>query len=140
MDTVTTGKYYVSVTGLATKSLLTTPKFFRYTAPAYTAAQGATGNIACSKLSYETLYMTITVWEDKQAMRKYFRGEAHVAAMKQLKAVSSYGKIHGYFTDEMPSDSDAIEAWKKGGRRVHGNPNPMYGDVAEPEPSSPSSS
>lgn len=127
-----TGKYYVSVTGLATKSILTTPKFFYYTAPAYTAAEQAQGNISSSRLSYEGIYMTITLWENKEVMRNYFRGEAHVAAMKQLKAVSSYAKIHGYFADEIPSNSDAIEAWKTGGRRVHGEPKPIYGDVAEP--------
>jgi len=127
-----TGKYYVSVTGLATKSFLTTPKFFYYSGSAYKAAEQAQGNISSSKLSYEGIYMTITVWENKEVMRNYFRGEAHVAAMKQLKEVSCYAKIHGYFTDEIPSNSDAIEAWKMGGRRVHGEPNPIYGDVAEP--------
>ena len=73
--------------------------------------------------------MTITVWEDREAMRKYFRGGAHAAAMKQLKTVASYSKIHGYFTDEMPTEEGAIREFLKGGRVVHGDPNPKYGDV-----------
>ncbi len=48
--------------------------------------------------------------------------------MKKLKDVSRYGKIHGYYADEIPTFSEAIEFWKKDGRKVHGDANLEYGD------------
>lgn len=50
---------------------------------------------------------------------------------KTMKDVSSYAKIHGYFTDEMPTADDAIHEWREGGRRVYGEARPKYGDCAE---------
>ena len=123
------GKYYVSVTGLVTKSFLSTLKFYYYTTPAFRAAESSEGIISASGTSYKSVYMTVMLWESKEDMRKYFRGEAHIAAMKQLKDVSRYGKIHGYFTDKLPSNTEAIEMWKKEGRIIHGELSNLYGDI-----------
>lgn len=122
------GKYYVSVTSLLIKNILTAPKFFYYTAPAMKAAQVAPGNLYCTGTGYKGLQMTITVWESKEKMREYYKGGAHVAAMKSLKSVSSYGKVHGYFTDEMPTNASAIEEFLRNGRVVHGEPQEKFGD------------
>lgn len=64
-------------------------------------------------------------------MRDFFRGPAHLNAMKTMKDVSSYAKVHGYFTDEMPSADDAIHEWREEGRRVYGEARSKYGDCAE---------
>uniref|UniRef100_A0A7S0C1U5 DUF3291 domain-containing protein n=1 Tax=Proboscia inermis TaxID=420281 RepID=A0A7S0C1U5_9STRA len=124
----TSGTYYVSVTSLLLKSFLMAPKFMYYTSPAFREAAVAPGNLLCTTAGYNGLQMTITVWESKDKMREYYMGGAHAAAMKQLKSISSYAKIHGYFTDEMPTDASAIEEWKVRGRVVHGDPNPLFGD------------
>lgn len=125
------GKYYISVTGLVTKNILATPKFIWYSGPAFQAASIAEGVVHNSGLSYKDVHMTLSVWESKKAMLKYMRGSEHLAAMKVLKDVSSYGKIHGYFGDTIPSSEEAIELWKKDGRRVHGEPNADYGDEVQ---------
>lgn len=122
------GRYYVSVTTLVLKSWLYAPKFFYYTSKAFKSAEQASGNISSIGTSYKGAHMTITVWENKEAMLKFFRGEAHAAAMKITKDISSYSKMCGYFTDEMPSHEDAIKVWKRDGRRVHGDADPLYGD------------
>ena len=76
--------------------------------------------------------------ESKEVMREFFRGEAHATAMKSMKDVSRYAKVHGYFTDTVPvSVEDAILEWRTNGRRVYGEPMEAYGDCVEepcPEP------
>mmetsp|Transcript_1943 Transcript_1943/g.1834 ORF Transcript_1943/g.1834 Transcript_1943/m.1834 type:complete len:142 (+) Transcript_1943:131-556(+) len=122
------GKYYVSVTSLLIKNILAAPKFVYYTMPAMREAQKAPGILYCTGTGYKGLQMTITVWESKEKMRDYYKGGAHLAAMKSLKDVSSYAKIHGYFTDEMPTDSSALDEWKENGRVVYGEPQEKFGD------------
>eukprot|EP00571_Detonula_confervacea_P016494 CAMPEP_0172307498 /NCGR_PEP_ID=MMETSP1058-20130122/8338_1 /TAXON_ID=83371 /ORGANISM="Detonula confervacea, Strain CCMP 353" /LENGTH=134 /DNA_ID=CAMNT_0013019677 /DNA_START=15 /DNA_END=419 /DNA_ORIENTATION=+ len=124
------GKYYVSVTGLLTKSWLSMPKFAYLSNVAYHDALKAEGNVASSTFLKDGVSHTITVWESKEAMREFFRGEAHANAMKSMKDVSIYVKVHGYFTDQQPTRAEAIDEWKKEGRRVYGEPNEKCGDLA----------
>eukprot|EP00579_Thalassiosira_antarctica_P003167 CAMPEP_0201904362 /NCGR_PEP_ID=MMETSP0902-20130614/55958_1 /ASSEMBLY_ACC=CAM_ASM_000551 /TAXON_ID=420261 /ORGANISM="Thalassiosira antarctica, Strain CCMP982" /LENGTH=143 /DNA_ID=CAMNT_0048438447 /DNA_START=88 /DNA_END=519 /DNA_ORIENTATION=+ len=124
------GTYYVSVTGLLTKSWFSMPKFFYLSNRAYNEALKTKGNISSSMFSTGGIYHTITVWESKDAMRDFFSGEDHINAMKSLKDVSSYVKVHGYFTDELPTATCAINEWKEEGRRVYGEPNEKCGDLA----------
>ncbi|KAL9185204.1 hypothetical protein ACHAXT_002981 [Thalassiosira profunda] len=130
--------YYISVTGLLTKNWLSTPKFLYLSARAHDAALKSEGNIHSSTFRNSGIYMTITVWESKELMREFFRGAAHATAMKSMKDVSRYAKVHGYFADTVPvSVEDAIAEWRTNGRRVYGEPMEAYGDCVEepyPEP------
>mmetsp|Transcript_20185 Transcript_20185/g.32721 ORF Transcript_20185/g.32721 Transcript_20185/m.32721 type:complete len:163 (-) Transcript_20185:179-667(-) len=123
------GQYYVSVTGLLSKSWQSIPKFLYLSSRAYNAAIKAEGNVYSSMFSKDGIHHTITVWESKEAMRYYFSGEEHVTAMKSLTVVSSYVKVHGYFMDEVPSVEEAIREWRKEGRRVYGEPEAKCGDL-----------
>mmetsp|Transcript_6298 Transcript_6298/g.11298 ORF Transcript_6298/g.11298 Transcript_6298/m.11298 type:complete len:98 (-) Transcript_6298:107-400(-) len=71
--------------------------------------------------------------ESKAAMQKFFSGEAHINAMKSMRRVSRYAKVHEYFTDKLPSARNAIDEWKKDGRRDYGEPKAKCGDLA-PKP------
>lgn len=62
-------------------------------------------------------------------MREFMSGEAHMEAMKSLKDVSIYVKVHGYFTDKPPTPTQAIKEWKNEGRRVYGDPRVNCGDM-----------
>jgi len=44
------------------------------------------------------LYMTITVWESRDAMREFYHGPAHFSAMTNTNDVGRYAKVHGYYT------------------------------------------
>jgi len=123
------GKYYVSVTGLLTKNVFVMPKFLYLSSRAYHSVLKAEGNVYSSMFTKDGVQHTITVWESKEAMRDFMVGEAHMNAMKSLKDVSKYAKVHGYFSDVLPTASEAIEEWKKGGRRVYGEPNAKCGDM-----------
>merc|ERR1739840_20601 len=119
---------------MVTKNWLSTPKFLYLSSRAYHAAVKSNGNVYSSTFKKEGIYMTITVWESKDMMREFFRGEAHITAMKSMKDVSSYAKVHGYFADDLPSANDAIHEWREEGRRVHGEPMSAYGDCIEETP------
>lgn len=122
------GKYYVSVTGLQTKSWLSFPRMVYLSSRAYNASVKAEGNVYSSMFAKDGVHHTITAWESREAMRRYFNDEDHVAAMRSMKDVASYVKVHGYFTDELPSAEEAIGRWRKEGRRVYGQPNAKCGD------------
>ena len=131
-----TGKYYVSVTSLVVKNILVLPKFGYYTMLCAKAAKSSEGNISTLTTSYKGLQVTITAWESREKMLVFLRGDAHAAAMKQTKSLGSYAKFHGYYTDELPTEANAIKALLEDGRLVHGDPNPIYGDVVEENNSS----
>lgn len=121
-------KKFVSITGFVTKDWLSTVKFFYYTSRAFNAAQNAEGNISSTKFAAGGVYMTLTVWEDKESMRKYYAGGEHLAAMRQTKSLGQYAKVYSYLTDEVPTREKAFEMWRNKGRIVHGDPDPEYGD------------
>lgn len=121
-------KFYVSITGFVTKDLLSTVKFLYYSSRAFKSAQIAEGNISATTFSAGGVFMTVTVWEDKESMRQFYLGGEHLAAMRQSKSLGQYTKVYGYLTDEVPTKEKAIEIWRNEGRIVHGEPDPKYGD------------
>mmetsp|Transcript_24699 Transcript_24699/g.59547 ORF Transcript_24699/g.59547 Transcript_24699/m.59547 type:complete len:141 (-) Transcript_24699:76-498(-) len=123
------GEYYVSVTGLLPKSVFSMPKFLYLASRAYQDILKAEGNVYSCMFTRDGVQHTITVWESKEAMRKFMGGKAHVNAVNSLKDVSRYAKIHGYFTDERPTATEAISEWKKDGKRVYGEPRVKCGDL-----------
>ena len=66
-------------------------------------------------------------------MREFMTGEAHTTAMQSISSVSKYAKVHGYFTDDLPTADEAIEEWRHDGRRVFGPYIAKYGDPAPKE-------
>ena len=72
--------------------------------------------------------MTLTVWKDRESMRKFFMGGEHLEAMRQTKSLGQYAKVYSLLTDEVPTKEKAIEMWRNEGRIVHGEPDLKYGD------------
>jgi len=119
-------RYYVSVTGLTLKSNLYLPKFLSYAIPASRQAAAAEGNLFSDQQCIDGVHHTLTVWEDKQSMRKYMLSGAHAKAMKIFREFANleYGtKTHGYESDSIPSWKEAIEIWDTEAK-LHGKPRP----------------
>ena len=114
-------KYYVSITGLQLKSLWSLLKFQSYTQPAMKQALAADGNVSASGNYKNGVLHTLTVWEDRRSMARFMSSGAHAAAMKINDDVAIPGstKVHGYFTDVVPTWEEAIEIWKLHAKR-HG--------------------
>ena len=126
---VALAKYYVSVTGLITKGWLSIPKFLYLSSRAYHDALKADGNIKSSMFSKDGVQHTITVWKSREAMQNFMFSGAHLDCMKNMKVVSKYAKAYGYYSDEIPTTTQAIDEWEKEGRRVFGEPKADCGDL-----------
>lgn len=105
------------------------PKFMYYTGPAFKASEKTEGDISTLGPPMKASILQFQCGKARIKCRTTSeRGEVHVAAMKQFKAVSNYENIHGYFNDEILSHPNAIEVWKTCWRRVHGYTHPVCGD------------
>eukprot|EP00980_Cylindrotheca_fusiformis_P024736 scaffold12369_cov97-Cylindrotheca_fusiformis.AAC.2 len=113
--------YYVSVTGLILKSSWYYPKFMYYAVPSTMQAQKAEGNVSTRVTAVNGVQHTLTVWENKKAMRKYMLSGAHRKAMAVSGDVADLEsiKVYGYESDTIPSWDEALGMWAKHGK-VHG--------------------
>jgi len=117
---------YISVTGLVLRGIWQMPRFQYLTIRAFLNAKAQ--NVRSSLLTRGDVYHTVTVWESKEEMRRFYAGDAHREAMKATRDVASYVKVHGFDCDEMPSDDECLELWREAGRVVYGSPQERHGD------------
>merc|ERR1711862_933289 len=117
-------KYYVSVTGLKLSSFLHLPRFWYYNMPTMRQAKNAEGNVSVDGIFVDGLLHTLSVWEDKRAMTKFFRSGAHARAMKITGSVAESTKIYGYETDRVPSWEEALKIWNEKGRTIRFDKTP----------------
>lgn len=108
-------KCYVSITGLTLKTNLYYPRFMYHAVPSSIQAQKAEGNLFVETKSIRGCHHTLTVWQDKAAMRKFMLSGAHIQAMKVTKDIAdlSNTKTYGYESDHMPTWDEAIEQWEE---------------------------
>ena len=108
---------YVSITGLRVKSIFHAPLFWWHAVKSMAQAKSAQGNISVDASVINGVHHTLTVWQNRDAMRTYLTKGAHLAAMKNFRAIGS-GKVLGFEADEAPPWSEVHELWKKQGREV----------------------
>jgi quinol monooxygenase YgiN len=108
---------YVSITGLQLKSAIHAPRFWFYAIRAMNQAKAASGNIAVQARRINGVHHTVSVWESRQAMLAYLGQGAHLAAMKNFKAMAT-GKVLGFEADHAPSWQEVHSLWKTRGREV----------------------
>merc|ERR1711862_55715 len=127
------GKMYVSVTGLVLTSIWQKPRFLYMSVRAFNEARTTEGNLSSNMITRDRMYHTITVWSSKEAMRRFYLGEAHREAMKSMSNLASYVKIFGFWYDggNFPSNEECIKAWRTKGWVVHGQPMAHYGDSVD---------
>lgn len=106
---------YVSITGLKVRSLLLMPLFYRHAVPALTQARKAPGNLFADVRRIAGVQHTLTVWQDRAAMRAYLTSGAHLQAIRSFRQIGS-GRTCGYEADRQPSWDEALEYWHQYGR------------------------
>lgn len=102
---------YVSITGLKVKGLLQVPLFWRHAIPAAMQARKARGNLFTDVRKIDGIQHTLTVWEDRAAMRAFLISGAHKEAMKAFGRIGS-GSTCGYESDRRPDWDEALAYWR----------------------------
>ena len=118
--------YYISITALNVKSTLLLPKFFYHVIHIALQSRAAEGNVLTDLKRVDGRFHTMTVWEDKESMRKFMFSGAHAKAMKIIKEIANmeWGtKVHGYQSESIPSWEEALEIWDREGK-IHGKAIP----------------
>eukprot|EP00980_Cylindrotheca_fusiformis_P011342 scaffold2619_cov129-Cylindrotheca_fusiformis.AAC.20 len=115
-------QYFISITGLTLKSNLYYPKFMAYAIPCVIEAKKSDGNVSTKTKTRNGVHHTLTVWENKMAMRKFMVAGAHRKAMAITAAVADLDKtkVYGYESDTIPDWDEAIQIWETHGK-LHGN-------------------
>ena len=108
---------YISITGLKTKGLFASIRFWFLTIPAFKAARNANGIILCESKSQNSYHHTLTVWKSKANMIEYISSPVHSRAKRAFPSIA-VGKILGYECDVIPSWEQAIKEWDKRARPV----------------------
>lgn len=106
---------HVSVTGLKVKAFWQMPIFFRHAVPSFQQAKSAPGVLFAAVCKRDGIQHTLTVWEDREAMRRFMTSGAHLKAMRAFRTFAT-GRIHGYEAEAIPSWDEAIEQWRLHGR------------------------
>ena len=101
---------YVSVTGLKVRSWMQVPLFWRHAIPSLQQAKRAPGNLFADVRKIDGVQHTLTVWDDRKAMRAYLSSGAHLRAIRAFRVIGS-GRICGYETDRQPGWDEALEYW-----------------------------
>jgi hypothetical protein len=110
-------KYYVSVTGLVLDSFLSYPQFLYHAVPSMMQAEAAPGNVFANARQVGSVHHTLTIWDDKMAMRRFMMSGAHVKAMKSFDSFAT-GTVYGYESDNIPTWEEAIQLLTEKGRII----------------------
>lgn len=103
--TPTTATVYVSITGLRLKGPWVAMRFWWHAIRSMTQAQAAPGNISASARMINGVNHTLSVWEDKAAMRRFMLSGPHGKAMRAFPAIAT-GSTFGFETAR-----DAVPDW-----------------------------
>ena len=102
---------HVSVTGLKVNAFWQMPVFFRHAIPSFQQARRAPGVLFAQVCKRDGVQHTLTVWENRAAMRNFMTSGAHLKAMRSFRSFAT-GRIHGYEAAAIPSWDEAIAEWQ----------------------------
>lgn len=105
---------YVSITGLRLKSPFHAAWFWWHAIRSMMQAQGAPGNLRSEARSIGGVQHTLTVWEDRAAMRRFMVTGAHAKAMRAFPQIAT-GSTFGFETDQVPDWGDVHQLWQERG-------------------------
>lgn len=106
---------YVSITGMTVHSWRQVPLFFRHAIPSLHQAKQAPGNLFADVRKVAGVQHTLTVWDDRAAMRNYLTSGAHLQAIRAFRKIGN-GKMCGYEADHLPTWDEALAYWQVNAR------------------------
>jgi len=108
---------YISITGLRLNHWRYYPRFAWNAVRSMTQAHSAPGNISAAAQKIDGVHHTLTVWEDRESMRRYLKAGAHRRAMMGFHEYAT-GMVCGYEADVPPRWEDVPRIWTEKGREV----------------------
>ncbi len=106
---------YVSITGLRLNSIFDAPRFWWHAIRSMSQARSAPGLISVDARTINGVHHTLTVWKDREAMRKFMVSGAHLKAMQSFKSLAG-GKVLGFEAETAPGWAEVHELWRAKGR------------------------
>ena len=106
---------HVSITALKLHSILQAPLFFWHAIPNIRQARLAPGNICTRVRNVAGIPHTLTVWENREAMRAFLGSAAHLAAMRASRKIGTTRSC-GYEADREPAWEEALAYLAEHGR------------------------
>ncbi len=112
------GSVYVSITGLKINAgLFAFLTFWRHSIPSKFQAHRSPGLLFLEVKACNGFQHTLSVWEDKQAMRQYIGRGAHLLAMRAFKKIAT-GRTYGYEATNIPNWEEALMLWHNNAKTV----------------------
>lgn len=108
---------YVSITGLKPKSLFQVPRFWWHAIRSMQQAQRAPGNLSVEARTIAGTHHTLSLWEDRAAMRAYLAAGPHLGAMRASRSIGT-GAVHSYESDAAPAWADLPALLQAHGRII----------------------
>ena len=107
-------QFYVSITGLKPRGLVSFFIFLRHAIPSKIQAEQAPGNLYVAVKRINGIHHTLSVWENKSDMKSYIYQGPHLLAIKVFRKIAT-GKTFGYESNTLPSWEEVHELWKTNG-------------------------
>ncbi|MGY2735916.1 hypothetical protein [Sphingomonas sp. UYP23] len=108
---------YVSITGLKPKNLFQVPRFWWHAIRSMQQAQRAAGNLSVEARTIDGTHHTMSLWQDRAAMRAYLAAGAHLDAMRPSRSIGT-GAVYGYESDAAPTWADLPALLRQNGRII----------------------
>ena len=123
MTTTSNETYYIVITGMQLKSIVSFPRFALHAIPSMNQARNAVGNISADGNYVNGVHHTLSVWKDRKSMTKFMASGAHAKAMKvePIIAIPDTTKTYGYESETIPTWDEAIAIWTQHAQ-AHGRP------------------
>lgn len=108
---------YISITGLRLRHWSLTPLFWWHAFGAMTQARAATGNVSAEARQINGVHHTLSVWQDRDLMRRYLRSGPHLRAMRVFPRIAT-GSVAGFHASQAPAWVDVPALLRDHGRVV----------------------
>jgi quinol monooxygenase YgiN len=106
---------HVSITGLRLKSRWHAPRFWWHALRSMAQARRTPGCLSAEARSVDGVQHTLSVWQDRAALRDFMSSDAHRGAMKDFRRIAT-GRTLGYENDSAPDWSKALRLLRENGR------------------------
>jgi hypothetical protein len=108
---------YVSITGLTLRNPWHLPRFWWHAIRSMAQARAASGCLMAEARTVGAVHHTLSVWQDRVALRSFMTSGAHLAAMRDFRRIAT-GRTFGYDADRAPDWPEALDLWRCHGRAV----------------------